>query len=214
LVFEFRLGRRRDGPKEFPGQFEGIFQTDGYGAYDRVGGPKMMHACCWAHARRKLFAAAKLNPSDAAATRMVARVDDLFGVDAQAREQNLDHAARHALRLERAQPLVEIIRGEVEAARDASLPSSTLGKAANYTLSLWRKLTCFLKYPELELSNNVAENSMRPVALGRNYVHPRVMYSRSRCGRAGCEIEARRLNIIKGTPGTSVCGRRAGSGTV
>ena len=71
---------------------------------------------------------------------------------------------------------MEIIRGEVEAARDACLPSSALGKAANYTLSLWRKLTRFLEYPELELSNNVAENSMRPVALGRNYVHPQVMY--------------------------------------
>ena len=172
VVFDFRLGRGRDGPKEFLGQFEGILQTDGYGAYDRVGGPKMVHAACWAHSRRKFFEAAKLNPSDAAATRMVARMDDLFGIDAQAREQQLDHAARHALRLERAKPLLEIIRGEVEAARDASLPSSALGKAANYTLLLWRKLTRFLEYPELELSNNLAENSMRPIALGRkNWIH-------------------------------------------
>jgi transposase len=172
VVFEFRLGRGRDGPKEFLGQFEGILQTDGYSAYDRVGGPKMVHAVCWAHSRRKFFEAAKLNPSDAAATRMVARIDDLFGIDAQARQQNLDHAARHALRLERAKPLVETIRGDVEAARDASLPSSALGKAANYTLSLWPKLTRFLEHPELELSNNLAENSMRPVALGRkNWIH-------------------------------------------
>ena len=172
VVFEFRLGRGRDGPQEFLGPFEGLLQTDGYSAYDRVGGPKMVHACCWSHARRKFFEAAKLNPSDAAATRLVARIDDLFAIDAQARAQHLDHAARHVLRLERAQPLVEIIRGEVEAARDASLPSSALGKAANYTLSLWRKLTRFLEHPELELSNNLAENSMRPVALGRkNWIH-------------------------------------------
>lgn len=172
VVFDFRLGRGRDGPKEFLGPFEGILQTDGYGAYDHVGGPKMVHAACWAHSRRKFFEAAQLNPSDAAATRIVARIDDLFGIDAQAREQHLDHAARHALRLERAKPLVEIIRREVEAARDASLPASALGKAANYTLSLWRKLTRFLEYPELELSNNLAENSMRPVALGRkNWIH-------------------------------------------
>jgi transposase len=172
VVFHFRLGRGRDGPKEFLGQFEGILQTDGYVAYDGVGGPKIVHACCWAHARRKFFEAAKLNPNDIAATRIVALIDGLFGIDAQARELNLDHAARHALRLERAKPLLEIIRGEVEAARDACLPSSALGKAANYTLSLWRKLTRFLEYPELELSNNLAENSMRPVALGRkNWIH-------------------------------------------
>ena len=172
VVFEFRLGRGRDGPKNFLGQFEGILQTDGYVAYDGVGGPKMVHAVCWSHARRKFFEAAKLNPSDADATRIVRRIDELFGIDAQARQQNLDHAARHALRLDRAKPLVEAIHGEVEAARDASLPSSALGKAANYTLSLWGKLTRFLEHPELELSNNLAENSMRPVALGRkNWIH-------------------------------------------
>jgi len=172
VVFDFRLGRGRDGPKEFLGQFEGILQTDGYGAYDRVGGPKIVHAGCWSHSRRKFFEAAKLNPSDAVATRIVARINELFWIDALAREQNLDHTARHALRLERSKPLLEVIRTEVEAARDASLPSSALGKAASYTLSLWRKLTRFLEHPELELSNNLAENSMRPVALGRkNWIH-------------------------------------------
>ena len=38
MVFEFRMGRGREGPAEFLGQFEGILQTDGYAAYDRVGG--------------------------------------------------------------------------------------------------------------------------------------------------------------------------------
>jgi transposase len=172
VVFDFRLGRGRDGPKKFLGQFEGILQTDGYGAYDHVGGPKIVHAGCWSHSRRKFFEAAKLNPSDPVATRIVARINELFWIDALAREQNLDHTARHALRLERSKPLLEVIRMEAEAARDASLPSSALGKAANYTLSLWRKLTRFLEHPELELSNNLAENSMRPVALGRkNWIH-------------------------------------------
>ena len=172
VVFDFRSGRGREGPKEFLGQFEGILQTDGYGAYDRVGGPKLAHAGCWAHSRRKFCDAVKLNPSDVVATRIVKLIDELFGIDAVARAENLDDTARHALRLQSAQPLVETIRGEVEAARDASLPSSALGKAAHYTLSQWRKLTRFLEHPELELSNNLAENSMRPVALGRkNWIH-------------------------------------------
>lgn len=172
VVFDFCLGRGREGPKEFLGQFEGILQTDGYVAYEKVGGPKLVHAGCWAHSRRKFFDAVKLNPADAVATRMVKLIDDLFGIDALAREEEFDHAARHVLRLERAQPLVEIIHGEVEAARNASLPSSALGKAANYAFLQWGKLTRFLEHPELELSNNLAENSMRPVALGRkNWIH-------------------------------------------
>jgi hypothetical protein len=172
VVFDFRLGRGRDGPKEFLGRFEGILQTDGYVAYDRVGGPNIVHAACWAHARRGFVDAVKLNPSDAAATSIVARIDELFGIDAHARERNLDFAARHALRRQHAGPLLDVIRQEVEAVRANALPSSALGKAAHYTLARWQRLTRFLEYPELELSNNLTENSMRPVALGRkNWLH-------------------------------------------
>jgi len=47
-----------------------------------------------------------------------------------------------------------------------------LAKACDYTLGLWPRLTCFLEHPELELSNNWAENSMRPIAVGRkNWLH-------------------------------------------
>jgi len=49
VVFDFRLGRGRDGPREFLGQFEGILQTNGYSAYDQIGGPRIVHAACWAH---------------------------------------------------------------------------------------------------------------------------------------------------------------------
>jgi transposase len=172
VVFDFQLGRGRDGPKKFLGQFEGILQTDGYVVYERVGGPKMVHAGCWAHARRGFVDAVKLDPRDAAAAAVVARIDELFGIDARAREQGLELAGRHALRREHSGPLLELIRKAVEAARAGALPSSALGKAANYTLAQWRKLTHFPEYPELELSNNQAENSMRPVALGRkNWLH-------------------------------------------
>ena len=52
------------------------------------------------------------------------------------------------------------------------MPSSALSKACQYALKLWKELTRFLEYPELELSTNLAENSMRPVALGRkNWLH-------------------------------------------
>ncbi len=172
VVFDFRLGRGRAGPKEFLGSFEGILQTDGYIAYEGVGGPKVVHAACWAHARRGFVDAGKLNSRDAAAAGVVKRIDDLFGIDAHARERNLDFAARHTLRQQYAAPLLDLIRGDVEAALADALPSSTLGKAAKYTLGLWRKLTRFLEHPELELSNNLAENSMRPVAVGRkNWLH-------------------------------------------
>ena len=43
-VFDFRMGREREGPKRFLGNFAGILQSDGYGAYDQVGGKQIIHS--------------------------------------------------------------------------------------------------------------------------------------------------------------------------
>jgi transposase len=172
VLFDFRMGRGREGPKEFLSRFTGILQTDGYSAYNEAGAEGMVHAGCWAHARRKFFDAVKLSPGDQVARQLVERIDDLFAIDAEAREAGMEHAERHVLRGERSRPLIEIIRTEMQAAQLAALPSSALGKAIAYSLSLWHKLTRFLEHPEIELSTNVAENSMRPVAIGRkNWIH-------------------------------------------
>ena len=172
VVFDFRAGRGREGPKQFLGNFAGLLQTDGYVAYDQIGGPGMVHAACWAHAKRYFSEAVELNPNDPLATPILERIDDVFAIDAEARQQGLSLEARHQLRQEKALPLLEKIREKIEAARPQVLPGSQLAKACKYTLSLWDKLKRFLEYPELELSNNLAENSMRPVALGRrNWIH-------------------------------------------
>jgi transposase len=172
VVFDFQLGRGREGPKRFLGQFEGILQTDGYAAYEQVGGPQMVHVCCWAHSRRKFIEALKLHPDDHLAARLVACMDELFAIDAEARSARLDIAARHKLRLERSRPLLDALKPQIEAAQREVLPASALGKALRYTLALWPKLVRFLDFPEIELSNNLAENSMRPLVLGRkNWIH-------------------------------------------
>jgi transposase len=197
VVFDFRLGREREGPKRFLGNFEGILQSDGYGAYDRVGGPAMVHAGCWAHARRKFFEAVKLNPKDQTAIGIVALMDQLFAIDAQARAQKLTQSDRHLLREQKARPLLEQIKGAIEATRVQALPSSALAKGCNYTLTLWSRLTRFLDYPQLELSNNLAENAIRPVALGRkNWIHIGSKEAGPRVAAIVSIVETcRRLNI-------------------
>jgi hypothetical protein len=79
---------------------------------------------------------------------------------------------RHELRKRETAPLLDTLRDGLKAARAQCLPASATAKAANYTLSLWQKLTRLLDHPELELSTNLAENSMRSIALGRkNWIH-------------------------------------------
>jgi transposase len=171
VVFDFRLGRGRDGPQQFLRSFCGILQTDGYAAYEGVG-DDVVHAACWSHVIRKYKDAVKLNPADTAAVRIVSLIQELFAIDERARENKLDQAARHQLRQQYAPALLEQIRQQSETARKSALPAGALAKACDYTLGLWPKLICFLEHPQLELSNNFAENSMRPVAVGRkNWLH-------------------------------------------
>jgi hypothetical protein len=102
----------------------------------------------------------------------VARINQLFSVDGEAREQGLSLEARHQLRQQKAPELLEKIKTVIEAARAGALPGGLLAKACQYMLGHWPRLTCFLQYPELELSTNLAENSMRPITLGRkNWIH-------------------------------------------
>ena len=171
-VFEFQLGRGREGPRKFLGEWEGILQTDGYQAYDHIGGEKLVHVGCWAHARRKFVDAVKVNPQDAAAVVMVTRMDALFLVDRQARREQLSVAQRLALRREHADSWATEIHDACVSLRQTVLPKSALGQAVAYTLNMWPKLRRCFDYAEVELSNNLAENSMRPVALGRkNWLH-------------------------------------------
>lgn len=171
-VFEFQLGRGREGPRKFLGQWEGILQTDGYSAYDDVGGEKLVHVGCWAHARRKFVDAVKVNPKDAEAIKMVTRMDALFLVDRQARYERVSMEERLALRREHADSWATEIHDQCGSLRKTALPKSALGQAVTYTLNMWPKLRRCFDYAEVELSNNLAENSMRPVALGRkNWLH-------------------------------------------
>jgi transposase len=101
---------------------------------------------------------AKGHAVDARLERVVARMDDLFAIDRQERAPAL-LAELHALLSEMR-------------ASSTILPQSVAGKAINYTLKRWAELTRFLSHPIIELSTNWAENSMRPIAIGRkNWLH-------------------------------------------
>src|SRR3954454_24534770 len=131
------MSRKREGPLNFLGNFEGLLQTDGYAAYDRVGGPKMVHAACLSHSRRYFVDAVKLNKQDAVSIRAVELINELFAIDAQARTEKMDHATRQALRHEKAPPLLAEIRTHILAISKTVLPKSAARKACSYTLGLW-----------------------------------------------------------------------------
>ena len=172
-VFDFQMGRGREGPRKFLEGYGGKLQTDGYIVYsDGVGGPGMVHAGCWAHARRGFVDAVKVDKDDMEAVQMVIRMDALFLLEREAREQGLDFQKRGEYRAQHMPEWLDQIKARCEYLSPRVLPQSTMGKAIQYTLNQWGPLMAAVDDGEIELSNNVAENSMRPVALGRkNWLH-------------------------------------------
>jgi hypothetical protein len=175
----------------------------------------MVHAGCWSHARRYFVDAVKLNKQDATSIFAVQLMDKLFAIDAQARKEGMNHAARHVLRRQHAPALLDEIRNHILAMTKTAWPKSAAGQACSYTLAIWKRLTRFLDYPELELSTNLAENSIRPIAVGRaNWIHigseqagPRVAAILSvveSCRGLKIQIRKYLANILPGLANASV----------
>ena len=172
LVFEFALGRGRDVPLRFLGQWEGKLQTDAYISYDKTGGPKLIHYGCWSHARRYYVDAVKVHKDDADAVKMVLRMDALFTVERETKRLGLVGEDRLAHRKEYGQKWIDEIHETGLLLAPRVLPKSKLGEAVTYLLNQWDRLERCFEDPEVELSNNIAENSMRSWALGRkNWLH-------------------------------------------
>jgi len=174
VIFDFEMTRGREVPQQFFKNYGGILHTDGYVAYEKdVGNKDVIRACCWAHARRRFIDALKVQTkgqvADSKVKRAVALMDGLFAIDREAREQKLALEDRHALRQERAPALLDELKALLleMLASSTYLKKSIAGQAIAYTLKRWEKLTHFLEHPVIELSTNWAENSMRPIAIGR-----------------------------------------------
>jgi len=172
VVFDFQMGRGREGPKKFLGEFSGTLQSDGYSAYDRIGGEGITYAGCMAHARRGFVDAMKVEPGDRALAEIVEEIAQLYAVEKKAREIGLTHQERACLRKLRSEPLLAALKEKIVRTRQQVLPQSAAGKACAYALGQWNRLMVYATRGEVEIDNNWCENAMRPVVLGRkNWLH-------------------------------------------
>jgi transposase len=171
VFFDHRSSRARAGPEEVLKDYEGVLQTDGYRAYDKLQSERITLHACMAHARRKFDQAKESAPERARhGLSLFAR---LYEVERKARERGMDHSGRHELRQKEAAPVMEELHGWLIEQRDDPrlLPKSPLARAVHYTLGLWERLERYLEDGRYEIDNNLIENSIRPLALGRkNYL--------------------------------------------
>src|SRR5690606_30076658 len=129
------------------------------------------HLCCWAHARREFYNA--LTNDKERATIALGFIQSLYRGEAKAREAKMDAAARKELRLEHSLNTINAMGKWLkdELLAGGILPKSPIGKAIMYTLDRWEELSAYLHDGSLEIDNNLVENAIRPLALGRkNYL--------------------------------------------
>jgi transposase len=171
VVFEFRMGRGREGPLEFLKGFKGKLQSDGYGAYAKLG-EGIVYVGCTAHVRRGFVDAAKVSPLDPLPREMIERFGKLYAVEKEAREAGLGPEERLALRQAKSVAVMAQLKSRVVEIRQQILPGGKLAQACDYALGQWSRLEEYLKDGLLEIDNNWCEGAMRPWALGRkNWLH-------------------------------------------
>lgn len=170
VLFDYREGRSREGPKELLKEFTGYLQTDGYKVYDYFGTKKDITLLgCMAHARRGFEKALEYDKTNAGY--VMGMFQKLYGIERKAREENLDPQQRHEIRLDQALPILNELGKWMAQTYKTTLPKSALGKAIGYCIPRWDNLLAYLKDGHLEIDNNLAENAIRPLALGRkNYL--------------------------------------------
>jgi transposase len=133
--------------------------------------PCIIHVGCFAHARRKFFEAAKINKGNLSAEEWIKHIRNLYIIEQELREElrNKEIGLGKFLskRNARAGPLLEKFRGWLLKRKEEVPPSLLLGKAINYSLAQWDKMTAYLESPYLTPDNNAFENAIRPFVLGR-----------------------------------------------
>jgi transposase len=165
-VFDYTPTRERKWPELFLGGWRGYLQADAYAGYDAMFAlDGMVEVACWAHARRKFFDAQKTDAARAAVA--LAFIKRLYKAEREATALGLDPDGRLALRQEKARPDIDKLRAWLLAQVGVVLPKSPLGEAIGYALDQWTALTRYLDDGRLDIDNNVAEQAMRRVAIGR-----------------------------------------------
>ncbi|QDU19817.1 Transposase IS66 family protein [Urbifossiella limnaea] len=164
-LFDFTPGRGEEYPAAFLSGYAGFVHADGYAGYNPIHGSGSRHLGCWAHVRRK-FVEARTNNA-AKASEALAYIRTLYAVEQEIRDEKLTGDAVVSRRQTRAGPILRKLGAWLDAEQRTALPKSPFGQAVSYALNLWPTLGRYLNDARFTIDNNVAERTVRPLAIGR-----------------------------------------------
>ena len=169
-LFVYEKGRAGKYVRDHLKAFSGYVQTDAYAGYDAM--PQFNAGItmtgCWAHVRRKFVDAQAVENEEA--SWFLGQIQRLYAIERFCRVSELTPEERLAMRAH-AIPILEAIKARMIAVSPTLTPRNVLQKAIHYTLKQWDELIVYTQDGILEIDNNLVENIIRPIALGRkNYL--------------------------------------------
>lgn len=166
-LFDYRKGRDQSGPRQMLEGYTGILQVDGYSVYEKLFGnhPDILLVYCMAHSRRKFVDAMKYDEQKA--TYVLERMQLLYVLEKQMREDGLNWEEKTKLRQEKSVPVLLELKDWMTQQLPLVIPKSPLGQAIAYSLPRWEGLSAYALHGQIEIDNNLAENVIRPLAIGR-----------------------------------------------
>ena len=169
VSFRYSPDRKGEHPAGHLKDYKGYLQADAFPGYDRLYEKgEIIEVGCWAHARRKIFDVHEATGSPTA-VHALEKIGELYEVEARIRGRPPDQ--RRSVRQKDASPLLADLERWLRRQLAKLAPKSTLAGAFRYALAHWRALTRYLDDGRLEIDNNLAENALRPICLGRkNYL--------------------------------------------
>ena len=156
VLFDYQPSRSMRGPSKLLSGFQGYLQSDGYEVYAKIAkDPGIVHVGCWAHARRHFEQA--LSNDQPRSEIALGLIRELYGIESQARKEQLSSAGRKELRLSKSLPIINSLGKWIIQEAKHTLPRSQIGKAMRYAMQRWDELSAYLYDGELEIDNNLVE---------------------------------------------------------
>ena len=170
VVFNYSKGRSAQFPTELFKDYRGYLQTDGYGVYDFFGQKSNITLVgCMAHGRRYFIEASGNDKKRS--DYFIGKLQILYRLEETLRQENASSEKVLAKRQEIALPILQHLHQWLKENLTQVLPQSAIGKAIGYALARWEKIMLYAQDGILQIDNNLIENQIRPVAVGRkNYL--------------------------------------------
>lgn len=168
VLFTYCKGRGQDAARDFYSKLNNcIIQSDGYAVYENFVKhyPGLKHAGCMAHARRYFHDAQTYRKEEC--TWMLNQIQKLYDIERKARNDQYSPEDRLALRKEHSQPVLDEMYARIKSELSREGRKNPYSKALSYMFKHWKELNYFLQDGRVEIDNNLMENKIRPITLGR-----------------------------------------------